>query len=239
MCTVSWLHRGDGFELYCNRDEKRSRAPGAGPEIGERGGVRFIAPVDPQAGGAWIGVNERGLAMCLLNGFPSGESRERVSRGLLIPELLPAASTVEAVERIVSRDLSTFAPFTLAMLAPGRPVIAMEWDGFERTLDSDAESRLPLVSSSHDPAGVWSRRRTEWRRSVIRAGRPDPETLFAFHSSHTGGASAYSPCMHRPDAETVSFSRVRVTRSEIDFAYHAGSPCRRAAVEIKTLPRSR
>ncbi len=237
MCTVSWLHTRDGYELFCNRDEKRSRAPGAGPEIREREGVRFVAPVDRAAGGAWIGANEMGVAMCLLNGArPGRRSAEYVSRGLLIPELIGARSAAEAAERAMSLDLARFAPFTLAILEARRRAVAVEWDGVERSLVEDALDRAPLVSSSHDGEGVRSRRVAEWRRI---ARQLDEESLFAFHSSHAGGPSAYSTCMHRRDAETVSFSRVRVTGSRVEFLYHPGAPCRRAVSQVQTLPRLR
>jgi hypothetical protein len=50
--------------------------------------------------------------------------------------------------------------------------------------------------------------------------------LFRFHSSHAGTTGAHAPCMHRPDAETVSFSHVVVTPEAIRFAYLPSSPCR-------------
>jgi len=235
MCTVSWLRRRDGYELYCNRDEKRSRARGAGPEIRERDGVRFVAPIDTAAGGAWIATNEFGVTFCLLNGAVPVR-RPGVSRGLLIPWLIDSAPA-EAADRARTLDLSRFAPFALAILEPHRPASLLEWDGAKRAFVHDGDDRVPLVSSSHDLAGVRTRRRAEWRRTGCDGG--DSEVLFAFHSSHAGGPGPYSTCMHRDDAETVSFSRVRVTGAKVDFAYHPEAPCRRAVAETRILPRSR
>ena len=53
----------------------------------------------------------------------------------------------------------------------------------------------------------------------------DGEGLFAFHRSHAPARSAYSTCMHRADAETVSFSWIQVTHQETDFCYTPGAPC--------------
>jgi hypothetical protein len=41
--------------------------------------------------------------------------------------------------------------------------------------------------------------------------------------------------MHRADAETVSFSWVTVTDSEVSFYYSAGSPCKTFTGESFTL----
>lgn len=67
MCTVSWLHKAKGYVLLCNRDERHTRKPALGPRISERNGISFIAPVDGDHGGSWIGVNQFGLTLCLLN----------------------------------------------------------------------------------------------------------------------------------------------------------------------------
>jgi len=49
MCTVSWIHDSDGYEVLCNRDEKLTRQPALPPQIRERDGIRYLAPVDRMA----------------------------------------------------------------------------------------------------------------------------------------------------------------------------------------------
>ena len=223
MCTVSWLHNGDSYQLLCNRDEKLSRAPAFPPRIQERNGVRYIAPMDGNFGGAWIGTNEYGVSICLLNG--AGGTAGRRSRGLLIPELLTTgSSSIQVAECVSTSDLSPFAPFTLAILEPGESTTVIEWDGEERAIAP--APCMPLVSSSFDPQGVRIRRREEFERRLDAAGKMDSSVLFAFHASHGRRADAYSPCMHRADAKTVSFSWVRVTNSTVDFFYAPEAPCK-------------
>ena len=97
---------------------------------------------------------------------------------------------------------------------------------------------MPLISSSYDAPGVQVRRRAEFDRQVESAGsRLDPSTLFAFHASHAAAPSAYSPCMHRADARTVSFSWIKVTGSEVDFFYSPAAPCQWAPGATQRLPR--
>ena len=67
MCTVTWCSEGTGYALLFNRDEARTRSPAFPPEHRLRRGVRLISPLDPDAGGTWLGVNEFGVSVGLLN----------------------------------------------------------------------------------------------------------------------------------------------------------------------------
>jgi len=55
MCTVSWLRRAGGYELFCNGDGRRARKGAAPPVTQEARGVRFLAPLDGDHGGTWLG----------------------------------------------------------------------------------------------------------------------------------------------------------------------------------------
>src|SRR5439155_20251009 len=217
----------------CNRDEKLSRAPALPPQIRESDGIRYVAPIDGNFGGAWIGTNEFGVSMCLLNG--TGATAGSRSRGLLIPELLSGSSSMEIAERVSKSDLSPFAAFTLAVLEAGQHTMVIEWDGQQRAILPYGEPYMPLVSSSFDPEGVQIRRREEFARKLDATGKLDPSVLFAFHESHGRRADAYSPCMHTSDARTVSFSWVRVTGSTVKFFYAPEAPCKWTPGQSQTL----
>ncbi len=233
MCTVSWIHDGAGYELFCNRDEKRSRAAAIAPRLACRDGVRYAAPVDGDFGGTWISVNEFGVTLCLLNG-PGHRTDARVSRGLLVAGLLTAASLAEVERRVDGADLPAFLPFTLAVLERGGPPAVLVWDG--KAVVRSSEPPMPLVSSSFDREGVEQSRRKEFRHKVDAAGKLDAGVLSGFHESHGLGPSAYSPCMHRADAATVSFTRVRVTAGEATMLYTPAAPCRRLTTEKVVIP---
>ncbi|MBI1788639.1 MAG: NRDE family protein [Acidobacteria bacterium] len=236
MCTVSWLHEDGGYQLLCNRDEKLTRKPARGPRLEDRDGVRVLLPRDLDAGGSWLGVNEAGLTLCLLNGPPAGSVPTR-SRGLLIPELLSAPDCAAVDRRLRDFNLRAFAPWVLLALEPGQPAYVAEWNGRELAANWGGEALIPLVSSSVDSDGVRSMRRREFARRKAQAGAITPAMLFAFHSSHGTRASAYSSCMHRPDAETVSFSWVRVNPAEIQFSYWPQAPCQWVPGERQRLER--
>lgn len=244
MCTVSWIHDPGGYHLFANRDENKNRAPAAAPQMERVEGVRFLAPLDPDGGGTWIAANEYGISLCLLNGAnlserpaAAPESPAR-SRGLVVRDLIMAGSSAEFRSRLLALDLARVAPFTILALETGRPAMAGEWNGTDLVIVNSAEAYMPLASSSYDGAGARRRRRRELREMAESEGGIDSGLLFEFHSSHGNGADAYSTCMHRPDAETVSFSHVRVTPEEIRFWYSPAAPCKLVAPEERAMRRA-
>jgi hypothetical protein len=238
VCTVTWVHNASGYELFCNRDEMRMRGIALAPKITNRDGVRALAPVDADCGGTWIGVNEFGLSICLLNGPDTASSQQAgsVSRGLLLHELLEKPSLESVCRKLASTDLSFFRPFTLVIIEVGGRVVLVEWSGSEMGIVRNARDRLPLTSSSFDNRIAHDERHAEYLRLIRAEGQLTPGTLNAFHHSHTGTLGAYSPCMHRIDAETVSFSRIIVNRSEATFIYTSGPPCMGRPNSTSKLP---
>ena len=184
-------------------------------------------------------MNQYGVSFCLLNG-QCHEKRQRgpnyVSRGLVLSKLLAARSLSEACERAWSIDLSRYAPFTLLILEAGQHASAVEWNGQDKAIIPYADAYMPLTSSAVDPEGVRLRRQKEFQSSHKSPESLNSRMLLNFHRSHGAGADAYSTCMHRADAETVSFSWVKVMHSEAKFFYSLAAPCRRAPGETRTLP---
>ena len=239
MCTVSWIQDKDAYQLLCNRDETLTRKSAQEPRLAVRNGTRFLAPVDGDFGGTWIATNEFGVSVCLLNGANGTgaglSSAPLRSRGLLLLDLIPLPSVIALCNRLRETDLSAFAPFTLAALEPGRTVAILEWDRSKKTLRFEGAERFMLTSSSFDSEEVRRSRQEEY--SHVH----DSEELFAFHRSHAPARSAYSTCMHRVDAKTVSFSWIQVSRKETDFFYTPGAPCEKlpgARLKLARCPSS-
>lgn len=223
MCTVSWLHVRGGYELFCNRDEKHTRSVAASPRVLSSGQVRYIASLDGDFGGTWLSVNEFGVTVCLLNGA-GGSGRE--SRGKLVLELADSSSTRSVRERLQRMALRRFHSFSLVALEPGQTATICTWNGHKLTVLTNGEHLMPLVSSSFRPDVVARRRKADLLRRIGDARVLDSQVLDEFHHGTGAEQSAYSVCMHRDDVATVSFSRVSVIRSGIEFAYTPGPPCR-------------
>lgn len=228
MCTLSWIVEPDGYAVYFNRDERRSRRPADPPRIGSAGGVRFVAPRDGEAGGSWIFVNERGVAACLLNLFrdhPFPTGHPPISRGLLVLDLAGSPSVAAAAQALSHTDLARYQPFTLALFGRTEPPRGLRWDGATATsfpLDADA---LPLTSSGRDADGVARSRRGTLARLAARHGGLTRAALDAFHRSHHPDRGPYSPCMHREEAKTVSLTAITVQGTAIQLSYQPGAPC--------------
>lgn len=225
MCTVTWSPTNDGYQLFFNRDERRSRVEALPPQLETSAGRSWLAPRDAEAGGTWVTVNEAGWTVGLLNlyqaeaALPSREGK--TSRGLLVRSLAPARNREEVAARLLEHDLAVFLPFTLVVASPDGDVAAYEWDGREAGVWRPASA--PIVSSGHDVVGATAARRRLFAELGPTPGFAD---LLAFHRSHEPAKGAYSPCMHRADAKTVSLTAVRVSRDVTEMAYAAGSPCR-------------
>jgi uncharacterized protein with NRDE domain len=116
MCTLALYFQE--FESYpltivANRDEFLSR-PSAPPQVLVDKPLVFGGK-DLLAGGTWLGVNEHGLLVGIVN-RRSGADTERAkrrSRGLLCLDLLKAKDPIQAVEYLRQIKGSNYQPFNL------------------------------------------------------------------------------------------------------------------------------
>ena len=227
MCTASWLPGTDGYFLCFNRDESRSRLPGRPPSQAMVGGLQVIAPSDGNHGGTWIGVNEAGLTVAVANRYQVPRPpvpAERISRGLLVMELLGQRSLGELERALPGRRLEQYEPFTLVGLAPGSPAHLWSWDGGDLVAWQQEEPGLLLASSAIDQEAAASARRDTFAQAAA-LGPLDPKALAAIHASHRPVRGPLSVCMHREDASTVSFTMVTVGWGRISLAHANGPPC--------------
>lgn len=242
VCTVTWLQTPGGYELRCNRDERHERADALPPVLRERDGVRLISPTDPDGGGSWITVNDHGLSLCLLNGYAAEDdlhpSAEMTSRGLLVLELADARDADDVARRLAARELGAFRSFRLLVLDGDSCASVLFWNRADGRLVEEAPE-LPLVSCPVRTDEVRSARRATLERLVAERGGLDAAVLEAFHRSRHPDGWVWSVSMQHDLAATRSHSHVRVTRSEVTFAYTPGRPCSTPARPPLALPRRR
>jgi hypothetical protein len=230
---VTWLDSDDGYQIFFNRDERKERKPALPPEILQCGDTRFIAPRDGDFGGTWIAVNDHGLCVCLVNGFAAAgrsaqeERREYTTRGRLPMITIGRATVSGAASTLHSLDLACFRPFVLVVFATGGAGLVARWSGASLEVDDGRPAEQPLVSSSFYTNEVRRNRTAVFRALAGSHTGPDPTSMhLAFHRSHDPTAGPNSPCMHRPEASTVSFSHVQVDSRRLRFGYVPDSPCR-------------
>jgi hypothetical protein len=257
MCTMTFLPGlpGGGYVLATNRDESPHRAPATEPFLRERGDRLLLAPRDTDQGGTWVGVDDLGRSVCVLNGDrpPAAEPpADAISRGLLVLDLLDEAApdAVRAeLERRVRDGALVSRPFKLIVAAPGDAerharLARADWDGAALRWD-ELDGPQCIVSSTFDTDVVNERRLSAFRDFLTEAPRADAGALVSavqdFQSSHEDDAEtgdAYSVCMHRDDARTVSSTLVAVTDEEVSMHYQPGWPCQDGPVSITTMPRT-
>ena len=232
MCTLTWHDTPDGYAVFFNRDERRARKPALAPAVRQRRDTRFLSPVDGDGGGTWIAVNEHGLTVCLLNGFPAepvdtDAGGEYTTRGSIPLTAIECASSADVARTLRARSFDCFRPFVLVTFEPGGGGLTARWCGSALEIEDGRPRQRPLVSSSFFTEEVRNSRIAVFESLQLeRPAAPPAELHLAFHRSHRPERGPHSPCMHRPDASTVSFSHIEVGAAEVQFHYTGNSPCR-------------
>lgn len=231
MCTLvvaSRLWKDQPLLLAANRDEMLSR-PAAPPRLHERNGRQILAPVDLEAGGTWLGINDRRVVAAVTNrmvGLPTRNPRRR-SRGELVLAALGHRDAPSSVDHMVSSvDPGAYNPFHL-LVADAEAAFVLWSDG--NTLE-----RRPLdpgvhVVTERSLAGEIPPRETLLVEATSRwPGAPAPtlDEIRGLLSTH--GPLVESVCVHAPELGygTRSSSVIRIFGTG-DSHWHeaSGPPC--------------
>lgn len=231
MCTVTWLENEDSYEVFCNRDELKTRKLAMPPRLAECNGVHYLAPIDADARGSWLGVNEHGVALCLVNHYPGAffsMEQDYRSRGVLLTSLLDCVSADMFSQRLCEVELEQYRPFMLLAFELHASFRLAVWDGRTLQLQNLKTTDLPVTSSSFATTEVISSRKENFTKLSAQI---DHDMLMRFHRSHMPERGAYSVCMHRNDAETVSFTHIQVTDVKAQLRYYATALCSATSYE--------
>lgn len=216
MCTVTLRCGREGLLLTMNRDERVDRAPEEMPRRIPGDGDRpsWIAPFDGATGGTWIGVNDRGVAACLLNGYAEGDAALRgrpgvPSRGSIVPRFLEDQDGAGPARVRATLDFSAYPSFTLLVVsAAGGEVVRWRHGGGIERETIDPGWTLLTSSSWNEPEVAAFRRRAFdlWRETgeETRGGLP------RFQIETAPGDERSSPFMTRTESATRSVTQVRV-----------------------------
>lgn len=214
--------------LAANRDEAYERAA-TGPRL-MNADPRAIAPVDKQAGGTWIGVNDHELVVAIAN-RDDGPAGER-SRGQLVRDLL-SVDTADEARTFLASLLSEhrYAGFHLLLVDPNS-AFYVTWDG-----ELDGQELSPGVH-------VLDNQGLDESASIVRTIRgeltPVPgedgdtwlDRAIEVLADHDRGL-----CRHGDEFGTVSTTTVLVETTpehRIELRHGDGPPCE-ATFETTTL----
>jgi hypothetical protein len=229
MCTLSVITRGDGYNLAMNRDERIARPVSGAPQSIQIGNVRVLYPRD-HAGGTWIGANNAGVALALLNwndvtspGTPPKSAR---SRGLVIPALLVSRSVEELRGSIGHLNVRDLLPFRLvSVFSRERSILEWRWNSQSVTEKAWPWEPRHWYSSSASDAEAERFRGEACCKAWAEADAGTVLWLRRLHTSHTAVTDAFRICVHRAEVKTVSYTELNCTPASVECRYFAGSPC--------------
>jgi uncharacterized protein with NRDE domain len=222
---MTWFVKEDGYELFFNRDERKSRRRAEPPTIQTCSDVEYLSPTDTDAGGTWIAVNQFGVTVCLLNHYQFEQIatyKNWISRGEVVRQFATTKSLVEAQILFDTLDLEDYRAFRMFIIDIRGGNRLCVWDGHSARVECDVTK--PKSSSSVDAKHVKKIRKNLFDNLNLDESKRVRDYI-NFHASHLPKRSKESVCMHRDDASTVSLSHVSVSSREISFRYADGSPC--------------
>jgi hypothetical protein len=220
-----------------NRDEGVDRVQALPPAEFRRAGLRCLYPHEP-AGGTWIGANEAGICLALINGStvnhaPTGEP---ITRGEVVRALVDQPTFRGLHQGLPRLPLLHMRPFRLiAASLPERSVGEWRWDGTHLAFEPHPWKRRHWFSSGFDEPGVRRQRGYVCRQAATQASAGSLAWLRRLHGSHQPIRGPYSICMHGPGAQTVSYTEVIVSPTKLTMRYQASAPCRRYPASTKNL----
>lgn len=147
MCTVVFIPNEDKFFMASLRDEDPIRRIATIPVLTLSNQQKYIAPVDPQGGGTWVGINENGFVIVLLNGGFINHTKKASyarSRGQIVRELLSNSNPYKSWFDI---DLHNMEPFTLIIWS-GTTLWQLVWDGENKYQTKVDETKAHIWSSA-------------------------------------------------------------------------------------------
>ena len=225
MCTVTVVPHDRGVRLVCNRDEQRTRSVALPPQIYDLGGRLAVFPLDPQGGGTWIGVNDAGIVISLLNlkgATPATRNRTQGSRGLIVRNLLHCASLPHAIALAENLDPRAFEAFRVVIVHDGRVAVGTS-DGIAsiRCTEQRLDRPLLFTSSSLGDAVVGPPRERLFERMVVRNSTGWLGGQTRYHQHQWPHRPEISVRMERRDALTVSRTTLDVTNGNRQVLYEA------------------
>ncbi|MEX0996145.1 MAG: NRDE family protein [Flavobacteriaceae bacterium] len=220
MCTVTFIAKGnDDFILTSNRDElpERKTLP---PEVYEEEGVKLVYPKDAVAGGTWIGLSKKNRLINLLNGGFEPHTRKphyRMSRGLVVKQLLTAE---DAVLKIKHFDFEDIEPFTIILVdwSSSLKLYRLVWDGVKKhfkelNLGTHIWSSSPLYSPK------MKTKREQWLLDFLDNKETSAERLLEFHHNAGEGNKEIDLQMDRCFIKTVSITQIVKNKNRVQMTY--------------------
>jgi hypothetical protein len=220
-----------------NRDEQRTRRAALPPRRKKVNGNVVLAPSEP-AGGTWIAVNDHGATFALVNWYSIKNRVERkaVSRGEVVNAVSASGSLDFAEAMIASLPLNRVNPFRLIGIFPARrEVVELRWDLKKLSRKGHQWETQQWISSGYNETAAQLVRGKIFRQALRQHSAGSRNWLRRLHRSHDPETGPFSTCVHRADAETVSYTEVAVSSRRAKMCYHPGAPCQDSTISVHRI----
>ena len=220
MCTVTIIPKGDNdFIITSNRDEAPSRIS-IKPQLYSIQDTQMLFPKDEVSQGTWIGVSSKNRMLCVLNGgfvFHKRKSNYRLSRGIVVKDLLASDDIVNAIEHYDFHDIE---PFTLVIADWNNKLKFMElvWDGKQKHFKT-LEKEPRIWSSSTLYSETMKTERHSWFEGFKSQNELNAQSLLKFHNTAGKGNEDYGVIMDRGFVKTTSITQVEKTGDIVTIRY--------------------
>ena len=220
MCTVTIIPKDDnGFIITSNRDEAPNRVS-VKPQFYNFKDTKMLFPKDEFSQGTWIGVSSKNRMLCVLNGgfvFHERKQNYRLSRGIVVKDLLASDDIVNAIEHYDFHDIE---PFTLVIADWNSELEFMElvWDGKEKHF-MNIEKEPRIWSSSTLYSEAMKNERQSWFESFKFESELNAESLLEFHYRAGKGNEDYGVIMDRGFVKTTSITQIEKSDDLLEIRY--------------------
>jgi hypothetical protein len=231
MCTVTFVPRDAGYYLAMNRDEQLSRIAGLPPKQQFIDGRSVLFPSEP-GGGTWISVNDCGSTLALINWYSiAARVAERpISRGEVVKTANACASGDLVEAQLARLPLDHMNPFRLIGIFPADgEVTEWRWDLKKLERKNRRWKMQQWISSGFDEATAQQLRGKTFEEAQRQRSTGSLDWLRRLHRSHAPHRGAFSTCVHRTDAMTVSYTEISVLPRQARMCYHPTAPCQNSA----------
>lgn len=224
MCTVTFLPLNNtDFILTSSRDVPYTRKKAISPQKYIEDGVELEYPKDGDAGGTWIGSSEKNRLICLMNGGYKDHKSEdsyRMSRGLIVKQLLKAEETTSSLNTI---DLVDIEPFTLVVVDWNEDLKLFEfvWTGEKKHLFN-----IPLIPHIWSSSTLYNDETKQLRQDWFadwnsKQSNYTQDEIIKFHKTAGNGNPEINVLMKRKGGGTVSITSIKRDKTTVDFYYEA------------------
>jgi uncharacterized protein with NRDE domain len=240
MCTLVVIHgiyADAPLIVAANRDERLDRLSAA-PAWRHGNGRGVFCPLDLEAGGTWIGVNDADVFAGITNRFGSPSDSRRLSRGDLVLQALNQASAAAAMERLRSVAADSYNGFHL-LIADRSQAFCIWSDGVTLHHQSLAPGAHLLTERSF---GAGTSEREGWLSERVASfalgDAPSMATLQETLSTHRD-PTFEGACVHWDDrgygTRSATLLRMGASESEFSFLYADTPPCEGAWVDYTSM----